>query len=102
MSPDPRSSAGGVVMERAAKKAGRRWRVIGSVVALASASLVVLGVTGAVNATAQPAATTHALSQVAASIDGGDAHTCAVQTTRAVLCWGKNDIGQATPPAGTF
>jgi len=39
---------------------------------------------------------------LAASIDAGDYHNCGVQTDGTLACWGYNEFGQATPPAGTF
>ncbi|HEX2028904.1 MAG TPA: PxKF domain-containing protein [Nitriliruptorales bacterium] len=35
-------------------------------------------------------------------IDAGAYHTCAVQTDGSLACWGNNDYGQSSPPAGTF
>ena len=36
----------------------------------------------------------------ASAIAAGDAHTCAIEAgTGAVVCWGSNVYGQATPPA---
>ena len=32
----------------------------------------------------------------------GGCHTCGVKTDQSVACWGCNDYGQATPPAGNF
>ena len=34
------------------------------------------------------------------SVGGG--HTCSVKTGGSVVCWGRNDHGQATPPTGDF
>jgi alpha-tubulin suppressor-like RCC1 family protein len=44
----------------------------------------------------------HLPSVVVASLSAGGQHTCAVQTDGSVACWGYNNLGQATPPAGTF
>ena len=35
-------------------------------------------------------------------ISAGGGHTCAVKTDSSIVCWGRNDHGQATPPAGDF
>ena len=35
-------------------------------------------------------------------MSAGARHTCGVRTNGALACWGANDVGQATPPAGTF
>ena len=32
----------------------------------------------------------------------GEKHTCGVTVDGAILCWGRNDDGQATPPDGRF
>jgi alpha-tubulin suppressor-like RCC1 family protein len=29
-------------------------------------------------------------------------HTCGVSSTGSIECWGYDDYGQATPPAGSF
>ena len=34
--------------------------------------------------------------------DLGFGHGCAVKTNNSVVCWGKNDHGQASPPSGEF
>jgi len=36
------------------------------------------------------------------SISAGDFHTCGVKPDGAVLCWGRDNYGQATPPNSTF
>jgi len=36
------------------------------------------------------------------SISAGEEHTCGVKTGGSVACWGNNDNGQSTPPAGFF
>jgi hypothetical protein len=41
---------------------------------------------------------TEALTQV---VVGGD-HACGLRGDGTAVCWGKNDLGQATPPAGPF
>src|SRR5204863_431680 len=35
-------------------------------------------------------------------ISAGYDHTCEVLSDGTVVCWGRNDYGQATPPGGTF
>ncbi len=37
-----------------------------------------------------------------ASVSAGDAHTCGVRTDGTAACWGSDDDGRSTPPAGTF
>ncbi len=36
------------------------------------------------------------------AIDVGSEHSCAIKVDGNVVCWGRNDQGQANPPAGTF
>ena len=36
------------------------------------------------------------------SVSGGDEHVCGIRTNGTVVCWGKNDSGQASAPAATF
>jgi hypothetical protein len=36
------------------------------------------------------------------TIDVGASHSCGVQTDGTLACWGLDDVGQATPPAGIF
>ena len=36
------------------------------------------------------------------AVDARGGHTCEVRTNGTVTCWGKNDYGQASPPAGPF
>jgi hypothetical protein len=36
------------------------------------------------------------------SISAGVYHTCGLKGDGTVACWGRNDAGQATPPAGTL
>ena len=35
------------------------------------------------------------------SVSGG-IHMCGIRDTGEVACWGRDDSGQSTPPAGTF
>jgi alpha-tubulin suppressor-like RCC1 family protein len=35
-------------------------------------------------------------------ISAGGSHTCGIMNDGAVACWGRNDEGHATPPAGVF
>ena len=35
-------------------------------------------------------------------VSAGGGHTCALKLDQTLVCWGLNDHGQATPPAGTF
>ncbi len=35
-------------------------------------------------------------------ISAGGTHNCTLKTDNSLACWGDNDSGQATPPAGTF
>ncbi len=37
-----------------------------------------------------------------ASVSAGDLHTCGVKPDGSVQCWGYDDFGEATPPAGEF
>lgn len=39
---------------------------------------------------------------VAGSISSGSYHSCAIRTDGTLACWGLNNYGQATPPAGIF
>lgn len=44
-----------------------------------------------------------AFTHIAVSQDGlGSNHACALDTEGRVSCWGRDDVGQSTPPAGTF
>jgi hypothetical protein len=36
------------------------------------------------------------------ALDVGDDHTCGIAADGAVVCWGDDDDGQSTPPAGVF
>ena len=36
------------------------------------------------------------------TISAGDFYTCGVQSDGRLACWGYNEYGQATPPAGRF
>ena len=36
------------------------------------------------------------------SVSAGSHHTCGVRSNGSVACWGWNESGQATPPAGSF
>src|SRR5947209_2775117 len=77
-----------------------------SMVFVTAAAIAIVGtvvaVEGLASAGPERASSVLPIGQVVGSITGGAAHTCGVQTSRAVLCWGKNDVGQATAPAGTF
>ena len=64
-------------------------------------------------ATAEPEATAEAARPVSSSgesaiksggetISAGDSHTCRVREDGSAECWGWNEFGQATPPAGEF
>ena len=35
-------------------------------------------------------------------MSAGPWHTCGVRSNGSVACWGSNQFGQATPPAGSF
>ena len=37
-----------------------------------------------------------------ASVSAGDAHACGMKTDGSVACWGGEEWGRATPPAGSF
>ncbi|GIW44313.1 MAG: hypothetical protein KatS3mg077_1595 [Candidatus Binatia bacterium] len=37
-----------------------------------------------------------------AQVSAGERHTCGVKTDGTVQCWGWNNSGQSSPPAGTF
>jgi Regulator of chromosome condensation (RCC1) repeat len=36
------------------------------------------------------------------SVSVGTAHACGVRPDGSVTCWGADNYGEATPPAGTF
>jgi alpha-tubulin suppressor-like RCC1 family protein len=38
----------------------------------------------------------------ATELSAGASHTCMINTCGQVQCWGRNDFGQASPPAGSF
>ncbi len=38
----------------------------------------------------------------AVQVSAGGGHSCAIGLDAALVCWGLNDDGQATPPAGSF
>ena len=67
----------------------RRLRAVGLVGALALAF-------------ALPSATSAAATVGAAAVSAGGNHSCGLRTDGTVACWGSNDIGQASPPSGTF
>src|SRR5204863_322439 len=35
------------------------------------------------------------------AVDLGGSHSCGIKSSGGLACWGKNDLGQATPPGGT-
>jgi alpha-tubulin suppressor-like RCC1 family protein len=35
-------------------------------------------------------------------VSAGTLHTCGILEAGAIVCWGLNDDGQASPPGGTF
>lgn len=35
-------------------------------------------------------------------VDAGGRHTCGLRADGSLICWGRNDYGQATPPSGIF
>lgn len=37
-----------------------------------------------------------------ASVSAGEAHSCGLKTGGSVVCWGSDDSGQSSPPAGRF
>ena len=37
-----------------------------------------------------------------ASVSAGGRHTCGVRLDGSITCWGKDEYGQSTPPAGEF
>ena len=69
---------------------------------LVAGALTVVLLQGLARAGSERAAAMLPLGQIVGSVDGGSAHTCGVRTDRTIACWGKNDLGQATAPAGTF
>jgi hypothetical protein len=36
------------------------------------------------------------------TLSAGEHHVCGLKSDGTLACWGRNDYGQATPPAGTF
>ena len=39
---------------------------------------------------------------VGGHLAAGETHSCALDSAGTVVCWGSNDSGEATPPAGFF
>ena len=84
---------GGLAPWRAASgRVARRRAVVGGV-ALCCVVALLVGGAGAV-AYASPVGWS--------TVSAGGLHTCGVRTDGTLACWGHNDIGQATPPEGTF
>ena len=40
--------------------------------------------------------------EIDALVSAGGAHNCGMRANGTVACWGLNNFGQSTPPAGTF
>jgi hypothetical protein len=36
------------------------------------------------------------------TVSAGGGHTCGIKSDGTLACWGYNDYGQSSPPAGTF
>jgi hypothetical protein len=36
------------------------------------------------------------------AVSASGTHTCAIRTSRTVVCWGQNSDGESSPPSGTF
>src|SRR5690242_6569293 len=80
----------------------RSRRTVGALGAMVAVLLAAGLAGGQARAGAERATSALPLGQVIGTVDGGNFHTCGVQTSRTVACWGRNDLGQATAPAGTF
>ena len=44
----------------------------------------------------------HTSNELFTQVSSYGGHTCAVTTSKAIICWGNNDDGQATAPTGEF
>ncbi len=42
------------------------------------------------------------LASITGRVAAGTEHTCAIKADGSLVCWGRNDKGQATPPPGVF
>lgn len=57
------------------------------------------GMDGPAPATAAPA---QVAPPTAPQVDAGRSHSCGVRADGAAACWGRNQLGQASPPGGAF
>lgn len=70
--------------------------------ALLSLSILLIVTRTTTSAQLQPFDPWWIVTSYATELSAGASHTCMINTCGQVQCWGRNDFGQASPPAGSF
>ncbi|MCL6640228.1 MAG: hypothetical protein K6T92_02540, partial [Candidatus Rokubacteria bacterium] len=74
-----------------------------ALVVLSVALLLATGGAGSVRPlAAMQASLTRLPETLPETLSAGAQHTCVITADETVACWGRDDAGQATPPAGRF